>query len=199
MKTRMWGSLCVVFVLLTSSAFASVVSGPITNPANNHVYYLLSLNTWVASQQEAVQLGGNLVAINNAAENQWVLDTFGETAKNIAGPGAGGDRIGLLIGINDADQEGTYEWVSGKPIIYTNWAPGQPQNAFDDEDYGAMYVTGFDPQGAAGMWHDVVSDLSQGDDTYGVVEKVIPVPAAVWMGGVLLGGLGVLRKARRER
>jgi len=45
----------------------------VTNPANGHSYYLLSSNTWTASQAEAAALGGNL-PINDAAENDWVFD-----------------------------------------------------------------------------------------------------------------------------
>ena len=63
-------------VIAAASAKGDIIAGPIVNPANGHSYYFLSQNTWTGAEAEAVTLGGHLVTINNAAENQWVDDTF---------------------------------------------------------------------------------------------------------------------------
>jgi len=52
------------------SAHASILTGPVVNPANGHVYYLLSQNTWSNAEAEAVALGGHLATIRNAAEDR---------------------------------------------------------------------------------------------------------------------------------
>ena len=57
-------------------AKAEVIAGPIANPANDHVYYLLELDTWTNSEAEAVSMCGHLATINDSAEEQWVFDTF---------------------------------------------------------------------------------------------------------------------------
>src|SRR5258705_135271 len=47
-----------------------------SNPATGPFYSLLTSNTWTGAQAEAVGIGGNLTTIDNAAENDWVFDTF---------------------------------------------------------------------------------------------------------------------------
>src|SRR6266542_5925551 len=92
---------------------AAVLAGPITNAASGHLYYLLSANTWTASEAEARGLGGHLVTINDAAENQWVLNTFF--------PLTGVPYSSLWIGLNDAANEGQFVWANGEPVTFTYW------------------------------------------------------------------------------
>ena len=61
---------------LAGTAQADVLYGPKTNASNGHSYYMLSSQSWIAAQAEAVSLGGNLTTIRSAQENQWLLDTF---------------------------------------------------------------------------------------------------------------------------
>src|SRR3982074_3226655 len=42
------------------SAHAGILAGPVVNPANGHIYYLLSQSTWSDAEAEAVRLGGPL-------------------------------------------------------------------------------------------------------------------------------------------
>lgn len=67
----------------------------ITNPANGHQYCLTTADTWTASETEAVTKGGNLVTINDQAEQDWLLQTFGNTDP-------------LWIGSNDAKVEDSF-------------------------------------------------------------------------------------------
>lgn len=78
MKTAI--ALCGAAILLSAVTFhvgAEIIAGPITNPANGHDYYLLTPNTWTASEAEAEKLGGTLAVIKNAAEQEWVFSKFG--------------------------------------------------------------------------------------------------------------------------
>src|ERR1017187_5437640 len=78
MKTTI--ALCGAALVSFAAIFhirADIIAGPITNPANGHDYYLLTPNTWTASEAEAENLGGTLVVINNAAEEEWVFSKFG--------------------------------------------------------------------------------------------------------------------------
>ena len=43
---------------LVGPLWSGILLGPVTNPANGHSYYLLTQNTWTASEAEAVALGG---------------------------------------------------------------------------------------------------------------------------------------------
>jgi hypothetical protein len=115
-------------------AWAAVVGGPVTNPSNGHRYYLLAPTTWKASEEEAVSLGGHLVAINDPAEQDWVWLTFSDWA---------GLPRSLYIGINDETAEGTFVWASGETVRFTRWSLGEPNSGEGllDEDYGMMFCT----------------------------------------------------------
>ena len=67
-------------------------------------------------------LGGNLVTINDAAEQQWVDDTF--------------DQFGSFwLGLTDEASEGTWLWASGQEVTYTNWISGEPNTTSYDYAY----------------------------------------------------------------
>ena len=91
--------------------------------------------TWQAAQAEAQQLGGNLVTINDAAEEDWLQLVFGSDQ-------------GYWIGISDAAQEGTFTWASGETVDYVNWAPGEPSDSEGNQDYGWMNF------GSSKQWDD---------------------------------------------
>ena len=91
---------------------------------NGKEYILTSRSkTWVEAEAEAISKGGHLVTVNDRAEENWLRNTFGKTQ-------------GFWIGINDAGQEGKFEWANGEPVTYTNWAPGEPNDAGGDQDFG---------------------------------------------------------------
>ena len=87
---------------------------------NNSDYYFADNSTiWTAAQAFAESVGGYLVVINDQAENDFVQSIIGSEI--------------IHIGINDAQTEGTFEWVNGDPVSFTNFE-GTPSG----EDYGIM-------------------------------------------------------------
>jgi hypothetical protein len=121
--------VAILLVGFGVSAFGGILAGPIVNPANGHVYYLLSQNTWSNAEAEAVSLGGHLATIRNAAEDSWVYSTFS------AYGGA------LWIGLTDREKAFQFAWTSGEPVSYTNWGGGQPDNGNGIEFYVHMLAT----------------------------------------------------------
>ncbi|MDZ7848276.1 MAG: HYR domain-containing protein [Owenweeksia sp.] len=91
---------------------------------NGHSYFLSndSVNAETAAAN-AITAGGHLVSISDAAENALVA---GFTPKEI------------WIGLADTALEGTFEWINGKPVGYTNWAPGEPNDFKSREDWGTL-------------------------------------------------------------
>ena len=184
---------CIVLVVAgtVGTAEASILAGPITNPANGHQYYLLTQNTWAASQAEAIGLGGHLVTINDQAEQDWVFDVFAR---------AGGSGRALWIGLSRPNAGAAFQWASGDALSYTYWAAGEPN--FANERFVYMLPTlGSTP--LAGFWNN---DVDRTTATYtgfnssiplfaihGVVE-VVPAPSAAALLG--LGGLMVARRRR---
>ena len=43
------------------------------------------------------------------------------------------DSDHVWIGLNDIEDEGSFQWTDGSPVNYTNWAPGQPDNLNDSD------------------------------------------------------------------
>jgi hypothetical protein len=107
--------LCLLGILLFPMIFtnpSTVKSQTITwiyNTNNNHFYALTVGPTWQEAEEQAQNLGAHLVTINDQAENDWLLDTFGCEAK------------GFWIGFNDIEEEGNWVWSSGESSTYTNW------------------------------------------------------------------------------
>ncbi len=116
----------------------TILQGPVVNPVNGHAYYLLSADTWTSSEARARTLGGHLVTINDAAENQWVYDTFD------------GANQHLWIGLTDLVKEGTFGWVNGQAVTYTNWNGGEPNDGAGGppEDFAHLI------SGNGGLWND---------------------------------------------
>jgi hypothetical protein len=98
---------------------------------NGHSYYRSTGSmTWTAAKVACENMGGHLVTISNAAENNFVFNTW---------PSG-------WIGFTDEVVEGQWRWVTGEPVTYTNWNAGEPNNS-GNEDY-AQFVNG-------GRWNDL--------------------------------------------
>jgi hypothetical protein len=109
-------SLSLIVAATGGASAQSIQSGPIFNPANGHAYYLLTPSNRSNAQAAAERLGGNLVTIDNAAENTWVRTTFGGTNRR------------LWIGLQDPSGTNNWVWASGATSTYRNWATGEPNN-----------------------------------------------------------------------
>lgn len=151
----------VLGLLGSQVSSAGILAGPVTNAANGSIYYLLTSNTWAGSEAEAVSLGGHLATINSAEENQWVFTNF--TAL------AGTPKPSFWIGLTDEAVEGQFVWVSGQPVTYTFWYPGEPSNT-SNEDYTAIRHGNAAPP--LGSWNDLYERVSDGPGVriLGVVE-----------------------------
>jgi alpha-tubulin suppressor-like RCC1 family protein len=161
MNTRWKILIALAWLLWAKPAHAGILQGPVVNPANGHTYYLLTENTWLNSQAEAQALGGNLVSVNDAAENTWLMTTFSPFFTT---------SFQLWIGLTDQTVEGQYQWISGEPATFANWGQGEPNNYVPDEDFAFMVGTsiyGLPP----GTWVDSSSLPSPSTGSYcGVVE-----------------------------
>ncbi|MBK8267226.1 MAG: hypothetical protein IPK83_02520 [Planctomycetes bacterium] len=139
-----------VTVNIRSGFQTPIIHGPVTNPANDHDYYLIDTGfTWTQAEDFAVNnLGGHLVTISDADENEWVrfnVLLFDST-----------DRRGF-IGFNDEIVEGNFVWSSGELVTFTNWSSGEPNNFGGTEDYAEML-------GSNGLWNDVnLAGVTAGD------------------------------------
>lgn len=155
-----------------------------TNPDTGNKYLLTeNASTWTGAQQQAVNAGGNLVTINDAAEQNWLSSVFGSL-----GP--------LWIGLTDVANEGSFEWASGQALTYTNWIPGEPNNSTngggspEGENYVAMYGS---------KWNDLPNAGPGFSATKGIIEvESVPEPASI-LGLVAVGAFGTVSSFKKKK
>jgi hypothetical protein len=161
-----------------------------TAGGNNHFYALTpSATNWTAAQSLAVSWGGTLATITSSNEQNFINTTF------LIGKF---EHLPLWIGLVDPAPEGTliwrlrrameqigfhtggrFEWVTDEPFSYSNWKPGEPNNAPPGENYVAINWEYSDdpPRGVKGDWNDTPLDGTSGyggktDGPYfGLVER----------------------------
>ena len=142
----------------------------IVNPATGKKYGLLGIMGWEDAQATARAYGGNLVTVQDQAENEFLRQMF-------AVPYGG-----MWLGYNDLGVEGMWEWASGQNQFgFANWNSSEPNNV-NNEDFAMLYTTG--------LWNDT-NAASQ----YYAVMDFIPEPASMVL---LLGGLAALVHRRRR-
>jgi len=95
---------------------------------DGHTYYMSQdACTWPEAYLICEQLGGHLVTISSAEENQFISNFVHEDT---------------WIGFTDEREEGVWEWVTGEEVIYTNWRSDEPNNS-GEEDYAQMDSDGY--------------------------------------------------------
>jgi len=122
-----------VLVVAAVNSHAEIIAGPITNPANGHDYFLLTPDTWSASEAAAEQLGGTLAVIENQAEQDWAFAKFGNF---------GGTNRSLWLGLRRDFPGGPFRAVTDVRMNYFNWSVGEPSNSGGNENYVQMLDTG---------------------------------------------------------
>jgi hypothetical protein len=165
---RVW---LILILGMTASAMAqpTPLSPIILNASNGHEYVLLHNANWTDSEAEAELMGGHLATVRNAAEQDWIINTFG--AYN-------GNQHLLWLGLNDTNTAFDFVWASGEPLAYTNWASGEPNNAGGVEHYVAMYYPNFNQPGTWNDWTNRTTDPG-GKPFNGVVEIIPSFPFAL--------------------
>ena len=130
--------------------FAEVTA---THVYQGHLYIPGTARNWDNARAFAQSFGGDLVSVNDQAEQDFVTDRF-----SVLNP---------WLGLNDIDNEGTHVWANGDPVTYTNWSPGEPNTPSWD---GAYLSTN-------GLWFDYPVS-----STWGVLAEVDP-PVSTADGG----------------
>lgn len=102
------------------------------------VFYQGTADTWEEAQAYCQSIGGHLATITSQEENDYVYGLLQQSGTDSA-----------YFGLTDSGQEGRWEWVTGEPVLYTNWHAGEPNGENSGEDY-AMFYSKF----SDGSWND---------------------------------------------
>lgn len=131
----------------------------------NSAYVLVAGKTWDEAQLNAVKLGGNLVTINDAAENDFLVKNL--QWKSPINPRAGAygyDRsVAYWIGLNDRKTEGRLEWIDGTAVSYLK---NNASDARGDEDWFTLVNSG--------SWNDLTQSDAHWQMQYGIAEIQLP-------------------------
>jgi hypothetical protein len=92
----------------------------------------------------ALGMGAHLALLKSAA-----LDTFAETFIG---------TVDTWIGANDLATEGTFLWEDGTALAFTNWAPGEPNNAGNAYQEDCAIIAG---ARATKQWDDRPCDATE--------------------------------------
>ncbi len=129
-----FGSMCEVAL----GGSAGMKQWRIEDGGNDHWYAVRSSSetiTWSDAFAAAEAEGGHLVTLTSEDENNWVYSAL-LTDESVWMMGEGHAR-GPYIGLYETG--GAFEWVTGEPLEFTNWVPGDP-NGSGPDDVGSFYT-----------------------------------------------------------
>jgi hypothetical protein len=129
---------------------------------NGHWYGLAQLPgstvSWTDAVQAATRIGANaeLASLNTEAEHDFVKSHLMETSFTSRA------WLGGFL-----DEFGWWSWLNGESIGFTNWAPGEPNNAGGTEDKLMIYRDG--------NWNDANTNDGWGSNGYLIETDIAPV------------------------
>lgn len=179
--------------MLCSACATSCLSAPIQwtegSGGNRHYYELVAppqgIN-WTDARDAAAAstyLGapGYLATINSPQEWNFVINNF--------------PRDWTWIGLSDAAQEGSFQWVTGEPLTFTRWIPGEPNNA-GNEDY--VFYQRATALGGDFGWNDFANSNNVYTSALplGYVVEFVPEPSTAVLASL---GIALLFGARWRR
>ena len=122
---------------------------------DNHSYQIFETSlSWAEAKEACEVAGGHLATINSVEEQDFIQGLIKSTK-----------RENLWLGGTYSISNGTWNWVDGTPLEYTNWDTAQPDNYTGDEYYIRIKnrdKTYADWEAFDGKWNDTANAA---DDT----------------------------------
>ena len=144
-------------ITVTSSGTESTKADTAGNAekGEDHRYEIINERmTWAEAEAYCEAEGGHLATVGSEEEYAKILEAAGTTSRQVLWLGA------------SRQSDGTFRWVDGEELSYTDWMTGEPNNETGDEDYLVMFIVN-----GEWVWSDVPNDVSTyyGENTVGFV------------------------------
>lgn len=175
--------ITALVVAFPSSCLSAPSQWTISSGGNGHFYDRVAPPegvTWTEARDEATAstfLGesGHLVTVNSEEEWNFIIETF--------------PQDWTWIGLSDEAQEGTFQWVTGEPLTFTRWIPGEPNNSGGIEDY-VFYQRSSGLDGDFG-WNDFPNyrNVFTSALPIGYVVEFVPEPSPLTLAALGLAAL----------
>ncbi|UWQ54735.1 caspase family protein [Leisingera caerulea] len=97
---------------------------------------------WNYANKTAQRAGGHLATISSAEENNFLLNLFSSDERFITRTGDGslhGPLIGLIQADRSREPNGGWVWVTGEPVTFRGWSPGNPDNHRNRQHWARFY------------------------------------------------------------
>ena len=126
-----------------------LASFPVSCPSgwtrfNDSCYFVSSLTkTWLQAQAHCHGISGDLVKINSAEENEFVLNLVKTQAPTL--------QRAVWIGLNWNSTANMFYWNDRSVPVYENWGSGEP-NGRAQEPCGEMYIS-------SAYWNDIPCNI----------------------------------------
>ena len=112
---------------------------------NGHAYKIIAQTvTWTEAKTQCENMGGHLVTITSQEEQNF-MNSFVQDKANLF-------WIGLHL------NQGTWEWITGEPLSYTNWGSGEPNSDFNNTEFCVDMYGRPDRYFHLGEWNDARYD-----------------------------------------
>lgn len=117
--------------------------------SDNHTYKVIKQNfTWDEAKEYCEQQGGYLATITSEEEREKIYNLLDSSDVKV-----------VWLGATDLRSSGNYEWITGENFVFTDWAPGEPNNDGGIEHYLVVYKVN-----GKWVWNDGPVDTNKAYD-----------------------------------
>jgi hypothetical protein len=180
----------VAVFAIHEQASAGPVQWKIEDGGNGHWYelvmpesYLNSL-TWTEAKALAESSGGYLATVTSQEENDFLESQFASQLFDNGGEGTPPQGSTYAwIGLYSPTPNSDFQWVTGEPLSYLNWAPGEPSLFGTDQwQYVHYWTRSHFGSGPSWLWNnddDQGFEVMARQNNYGYIVEIVPEPSSV--------------------
>ena len=122
----------------TSTTATTTTTTPISLPDRKKYEVIKTAMTWDEADSYCRSVNGHLATLTSFEEQELITNLLKE--EGLSECWLGGKR----------DENGEFGWITGEPMVFTNWNGGEPNNLGGHEDYIHTY--------SSGKWNDLPGD-----------------------------------------